>query len=622
MGKSNRRISLSWIRSSIYSQQWAKLLSLISLALLAIAIFAAYINPAEGYELDTYASTPLIVWVSVYFGFVVGGGIIVSQVLAKEKESEKIKTWILGLVLLLLSRIVLLYVPYLRGYVSWRGDNIAYLGMIEDILNTGHFTSTNVYPITHILISGISQITGISAQLVANLSTALISVLFVLFIYLLAGVLTNNKRIQILAVAIVGVIILAGGYNIILSPNGWSIFFMPLLFYLYFKRFDRGYRFLLILLLLVYPFFHPLSALIVIVALFVLELARWLFGRFMGKSQDNLPEPSAKFLITYAILELIIFNIWILAHEQLHTNLTTFWQQVTAGTGSGKLTELGQSLDKLNIQGIDFYILLIKLYAADFLLIMISIAGIFWLLKSTRSSKIDATAVFSLLCVWVFCGFVYGGYLLGMPGTSAFAGGQWDRRLLGYVEVLLPLFAAIGCSSLFIYKIQKIAHYRGIIIRIIIILMLFCSLQSIASIYPSPFINDASSQITLMDMTGTKWFLEKKDINVGSTYIMSHLDNFAAGIIGYEESIERTDLHAYGNLLPDNFGYPLSPTLGTYFSMDKYAVITKLDRIIYSTVWKSVGRFSDTDFERLESDTAVSKLYANNEMDIFYVKAR
>lgn len=53
--------------------------------------------------------------------------------------------------------------------------------------------------------------------------------------------------------------------------------------------------------------------------------------------------------------------------------------------------------------------------------------------------------------------------------------------------------------------------------------------------------------------------------------------------------------------------------------MDKYAVITRFDRILYSTVWQTVGRFNSADFEKLEQDQIVAKLYSNSEMDVYFI---
>jgi hypothetical protein len=69
----------------------------------------------------------------------------------------------------------------------------------------------------------------------------------------------------------------------------------------------------------------------------------------------------------------------------------------------------------------------------------------------------------------------------------------------------------------------------------------------------------------------------------------------------------------------DHFGYANKTSLGSQYADNKYAAITRFDRVIYSTVWKEVGRFNDSDFEKLEQDFTVNKLYANGETDVYYV---
>ena len=53
--------------------------------------------------------------------------------------------------------------PQLTGYAFVASsDHLTHLGYVLDIMQTGHFSSRNVYPITHILISQIFFLTGIS----------------------------------------------------------------------------------------------------------------------------------------------------------------------------------------------------------------------------------------------------------------------------------------------------------------------------------------------------------------------------------------------------------------------------------------------------------------------------
>lgn len=593
-------------------ENWQKIIAIISFGSLIIALLIAHSHPATSYELDIYASTPTIVWILIFFGLLGGASIILYQVIKKDQDNSKI--WLIGLLIIILSRMVLLFLPYTRDYMSWRGDNIDYLGMVKDILFTGHFPIEDFYPVTNVFLSTIIQVTGISDRIVANLSTTLISILFILFTYMFVGAITHDKRKQKLSTVIAGIVMLTGLYNVILAPNGWSILFMPLLFFLYFKSQKSNYRILLLIVLIAYPFFHPLSSLAVIVVLLIFELIRQLFSSFQKKGSEDLSIPSKTSV--YLIIELIIFSVWILAHPNFGLNLRLVWQQLTEWMAFGKLTQLGESINKLDLHGFDLYYLIFKMYGAEIILLVLSGIGILYFLKRILKNNMveEGNAFFCLTYAFMFYGLLYLAYLIGLPGIGVLAEGQGDRRLLGYVDILIPLFSvSIFYALLFTVKFRNLARVT------IVGLLILSSILSVVSLYNSPYIYRPNIQITSSHMTGTKWFINRKDSDIQCTYIMSSPNNIVSGIIGFSAANERTDIKN-SIQLNDHFGYPEYPSLGTQYHKDAYVIITTFDRTIYSTVWRQLGRFTAVDFEKLELDSTVSKLYSNGGMDIYYIQ--
>ena len=119
-------------------------------------------------------------------------------------------------------------------------------------------------------------------------------------------------------------------------------------------------------------------------------------------------------------------------------------------------------------------------------------------------------------------------------------------------------------------------------------------------------------------MSGMAWFIEEKDRDISNIHIMSPVERFADGIIGKTASSERRDLESKSQF-PDHFAYDQYDTLGEQYAGDRYAVITRFDRVLYTTVWEVVGRFNDDDFENLENDPTVCKLYSNGELDVYLI---
>lgn len=594
-----------------YRRYIQKIIGIICFSSLSAAVLIAWLNPARGYELNIYESTPIFVWIFVTLA-ILGGIVIIILALTMRGESKNY--WILGSAILIISRFSILYIPYIRDYVTWSGDNIRYWGLIKDIVLTGQFSSNNFYPITHIVISDVILITRMPLAIGANLSTAFISMLFVLSIYLFVGAITRDKHIQIISLVISGSVMLLESYNVILAPNGWSILFLPLLFYLYLNHTKHNYRVLFVILLLVYPFFHPLSSFMLIIMLIILEIMKWIVPHFLVKNRLVSSPP----FIAYAVIEFTIFILWVIPQQRFNSNIEIIWQQITSGVGSGKLAELGENLNKLNIHGTDFYVLLLKMFGADIILIILSIIGIICLLLRIKKRHIGSNSqeLLPFACVFCVCGIFYLAYLLGLPGTSSLGEGQMDRRFLGYVEILIPLFAAFPICVLLVS-----INFRRLAFCAVFCLIGISSILSIISLYNSPIIEQPNAQVTRMDMTGTQWFINAKDKSVDCTYISSSPVDFAYAILGTTETENWINIYNDVSQLPDHFGYDEQASLGTQFFSDQYMVINQSDKIVYSTVWKTVGRFNNVDFEKLRSDFDVNKLYSNSEMDIYYIEA-
>ncbi len=118
------------------------------------------------------------------------------------------------------------------------------------------------------------------------------------------------------------------------------------------------------------------------------------------------------------------------------------------------------------------------------------------------------------------------------------------------------------------------------------------------------------------------WFINYKDTTIKTVDIMTPPGRFASGILGTTEAHDRVDLdrgYYYSEKVPDHFGYPNRRSLGEWFARDRYMAITKFDRMLYTTVWKAIGRFNDSDFKRLEHDPTVDKLYSNSELNVYFI---
>lgn len=75
-------------------------------------------------------------------------------------------------------------------------------------------------------------------------------------------------------------------------------------------------------------------------------------------------------------------------------------------------------------------------------------------------------------------------------------------------------------------------------------------------------------------------------------------------------------------LPPHHFRYDEFPTLGTSYTEGSYMLLAKIDRDLYTYVWPEVAEFRwlPSDFERLEIDYSLDKVYSDRGLDIRYIR--
>lgn len=588
-----------------------RIITILALTFISIALLIAHATPSAGYELDIYQSTPLLVWVFLYLALLGGAGIIIHQVITRGYESSSM--WLMGLLILILSRFTLLYIPYIRGYVSWAGDNISHMGQIKDMLFEGHFYTENFYPVTHSLLAQTILITNLPIQYIANMSTAFLSVFFIIATYLLATATLPKRGQQLLATAIAGTVMIVGGYNVLLMPNGWSIMMLPLLFYFFFKRqYSLAYTILFVIMLVLYPFFHPLSALMVAAVFLAVLMVNWFLWRILKKKDIFIGMTRSDFFLVPMMILMTILIIWILSFNKFHVNIHIMWAQISSG-GPDVLGGIEDTLSKIHMSGFEVVIIYFKLYGVITFLIILSLVGILLIVLQLMEVKgnnrplpfIDVSIAF------LFFGSLYLLYILGFPGMSSIGA----QRMLSYVVLFSPVMGAVA-----LYGLIQTTKFKYLIGIGLMVLLMIPSGLSVITLYSSPFIIRSNIQITQADMTGMAWMINKKSTSIGCVDIMSPPDRYADAILGKIVAVNRRDIsYRMTTKIPDHWGYNEYATVGEQYSVNQYAGITKMDKTIYNTVWSKIGRFTDADFMKLKEDHTVNSLYSNGEMDVYYV---
>jgi len=119
-------------------------------------VIISKIPPAEGYEFSIYDAYPWYFWFFVIMSFFIGQLIIIKNATSENWSNS----WVFGF--------------------YGRGDALTHVGHIKDILNSGHVSPSNIYPVEHILATTIHGITNID---LGTLTIVIPVILFLLFVF-------------------------------------------------------------------------------------------------------------------------------------------------------------------------------------------------------------------------------------------------------------------------------------------------------------------------------------------------------------------------------------------------------------------------------------------------------
>jgi len=595
------------------SNSYIKIICIVCLILSIAALVVARNSPATAYEPSLYNATPLFVWIALFINLICGVSIVIHQIYTK--RFTKGNLWFLGLLLILLSYTTILALWIIRGYALWcLGDPATHLGMIQDIISSGRIGQGNFYPIIHIFAAEFSYILGVSAEVAQRLIPLIFALLYVPFMYLMAKSLLPHKG-QVVMALLISMTFLPNTY-LNFTPNFESNLILPVAIFLLMKSFSPGtiqWKILFIIMIFLFPAFHPVSSFALFVILLMIWMGNIIWNTIHGKylitrfNNLNFDIMFPLLLFIWAIVWLSEFGVW--ASTILNLKKTIL-------EGGGWITDVVNTINYAEGYGYSVTQYLFKMYSGVFISIVIMLLTIPLLVKKNRFQP-------SLLKLIL---------LLGPIAVSAIATVLFyfvkvsfgPDRLIVYIVMLSTLFVAFGLHELF----ELVPRFRinSIFSRLIpfgvIVFLITLSILGAAKLYTSPYIYMDNWQITRTEITGMDWLLHKRDI---TTDILPGLkvspEQFAWFLLTQDEHNNQRGSLLVDLRLPYHFGYDNYKTLGQQFAEGTYMVLTDRDKSIYKDIYPEMAkiRFLPQDFEMVNSDITMDKLYTNTGSDVYSV---
>jgi len=593
-----------------------KITAIICFILITIALVVARNSPATGYEASIYNSTPPLLWVSLILSTVCGITIIVHQIY--NREYEKHNLWMIGLLLVFLSYIICLSLYIIRGYYMWcmAGDPATHIGIIKQIISDGHILNTSFYPIAHIYTANLSQILHIDLISLHKLIPLFFGVLSIPFMYLFSKSILPGKGQVILAT--VASCTLIQGWYLNLTPNHLSILLFPMSLFILVKVFTTRkiqWEILLIIMVFLYPPFHPVPTLALMLTLITLGLPKRAFN-LIDKDAKMEGGGLGMFNATLLMILLVWGISWISSFYVYDSTIRNIHTLMTEG-GPSHLQALTEKITYAEGYGYSVTEHIFKTLGGTFVYIILTLICLPILWKEIRTNK-EINNLFSLYGPLAVMGlFIIMLYLVNV--------GFGPLRMLFYVVMLCTIFTGFTLYKM-IEKIRQInkTSLHKFALALVITLMVGVSISGMLKLYPSPYILSTSWQTTQTEVEGMDWLFHNKDLDIKITSVSIAQYRFANLLLTPDEmKAQKIPWRLPEELrAPHHFGYDNHSSLSASYGKDVYLGLTQRDESIYVDVLPEIAelRWQPNDFEKLEHDRGVDRLYSSGEFDVWYVR--
>jgi hypothetical protein len=529
----------------------------------------------------------------------------------------------IGHLLVFLSYTICLALYIIRGYYLWcmLGDPADHLGIIKQIITEGHVPRSICYPVAHIYTTELSQMLSIYLISLHKLIPLFFGLLYVLFMYLFAKSILPGKGQVILAT--VASCSLAQGWYLNLTPNHLSNLLLPMLLFILVKVFTTRklqWEILLLILVFLYPPFHPVPSIVLIIILISLWLPKRVFA-LINKDVQTDDSGIGKFDLTLSLILCVWIITWVSSFYVWEYTIQNIHLLMVEGAPS-HIETLLSGIAYAEGYGYSVIEQAFKVFGGIFVFVILALICIPILWKEMRSSK-KFNELFSLYGPLAILGlFVIAFYFLNV--------GFGPLRLLTYVAVICTIFTGFILYRL-IEKIRQInnVHLSKLALGLIIILLVGVSIGGMVKLYPSPYIMSVSWQTTQTEVEGMKWYLYNRDFDIKITGISLTPYNFAKLLLTKDE---REKMGPTGRLrqptpeeliVPFHFGYNNHSSLSTSYNIDAYLGLPQRVKSIYVDVYPEIAeyRWYPSDFEKLEHDPGLDKLYSSGGFDLWYIHA-
>jgi hypothetical protein len=410
--------------------------------------------------------------------------------------------------------------------------------------------------------------------------------------------------------------LLFGVFHHSIHPSILSVFLIPAALAMYHRKGSSGhaapaFAFLAIVLTFLMVFFHPVTALIMLIILLVFGLGNLLVRRF---STAYAPEADVLYLLV--VLTVSLFA-WLNPFSGLEDKLNSVMGALLIGDATPMASHYGALLSQANLSILGVAELVMNQYGQIVIYLLatgIALLLVLWYFLSKQMHRSEFYYSLQVIAGIGFTGAMIVGYFIEFEPI----------RVARYAIIVIPVLCGL---AFYHYAVTMRSDTRQkLFVGFMLLLIFSASIFAVFSVYYSPRVVKANTQLTSMEMTGTEWYFDRADLDTPLIATDLNLARYEMYRYGYGTPEYHAPRPQFRRLIPSRFGYDATQTLVERFDTPAtYMITTEMNRLSYLAypegVRPIVTRYLSSDFVRLSQDQSVMQAYANGEFEVWYISA-
>jgi hypothetical protein len=565
-------------------QRIVVLLSVLSFAVLTVAILAVYGSPMQGYEYSVYNSTPILFWLAVIFAQLTG------ILLFYTYYGSGSRLWVIGFLQILFSNFILMTLYLYKGFIYLeRTDSLSYVGYAKDIFDNGYFSTSNFYPLGSIIMSMTGNVSGQGMIMMSQIFPAIFFTAYTLGILCWSRAISTKPRF-VTSIMLASMPIFFAWFIPTLFNETLCVLMLPLFFFILWKCMsgDARYKMLLALFIVFFIIGHPLVALTVLLFFGIILMNEWVTRRKSKTITVNL--------IMYNFV--LLFG-WIVYHALLVKDLRNIVEQFMGMTeGMSTFTNASVQASQIGLLSSLQSVLVCTIDDLVFVLLAL-MAGVMILRRGWRTHPM--TVVLAL--------FVLGGVYLASIILMTYAHNPF--RLINLNFIIIFTIPLVGFM---LYTLREDGKRK--LARLVSVAIVLCLVSTVFTVYQDPNTLFPNASVTESEITGSKWLVGARD-QIDFTFYTLQTKPWRYIDLAYGAEYKRDNYDIVENDRGATTHFHSFLNASTASGSTTYLVITTYDEMAYTRTWAATDKYNVDDFQKLTYLQTVNHLYKGGDMWVY-----